>query len=102
MDKELNVTKPEQRDQTAACERAQDHVQHDRLQSVIAELADEIEKQERQPAVEKRQSAQEQRAVFIEHIAGHPGQFSPAELNEEIQAPQRLWNQDPDGGHRDQ
>ena len=39
MDKELNVTKPEKRDQTTACERAQDYVQHDRLQSVIAELA---------------------------------------------------------------
>ena len=39
MDKELNVTKPEKRDQTTACERAQDHVQHDRLLSVIAELA---------------------------------------------------------------
>ena len=39
MDKELNVTKAEKRDQTTACERAQDHVQHDRLQSVIAELA---------------------------------------------------------------
>lgn len=39
MDKELNVTKPKKRDQTTACERAQDHVQHDRLLSVIAELA---------------------------------------------------------------
>ena len=39
MDNELNVTKPEKRDQTTACERAQDHVQHDRLLSVIAELA---------------------------------------------------------------
>lgn len=39
MNKELNVTNLEQRDQTAASERAQDHVQHDRLQSVIAELA---------------------------------------------------------------
>jgi N-carbamoyl-L-amino-acid hydrolase len=35
----LNVSNLEQRDQTAASERAQDHVQHDRLQSVIAELA---------------------------------------------------------------
>jgi len=39
MNKGLNVTKPEKPDQTTACERAQDHVQHDRLQSVIAELA---------------------------------------------------------------
>lgn len=39
MNKELNVSNLEQRDQTAASERAQDHVQHDRLQSVIAELA---------------------------------------------------------------
>lgn len=39
MNKELNVTNLEQRDQTAASERAQDHVQHERLQSVIAELA---------------------------------------------------------------
>lgn len=39
MNKELNVTHLELRDQTAASERAQDHVQHDRLQSVIAELA---------------------------------------------------------------
>ena len=39
MKKELNVTNLEQQDQTVACERAQDHVQHDRLQSVIAELA---------------------------------------------------------------
>ena len=38
MNKELNVTHLEQRDQTTASERAQDHVQHDRLQSVIAEL----------------------------------------------------------------
>jgi beta-ureidopropionase / N-carbamoyl-L-amino-acid hydrolase len=39
MHNELNVTKPKKRDQTTACERAQDHVQHDRLMSVIAELA---------------------------------------------------------------
>ena len=39
MNRELNVTNLEQRNQTAASERAQDHVQHDRLQSVIAELA---------------------------------------------------------------
>jgi len=39
MNKELNVTHLEQPDQTAASERAQDHVQHDRLQSAIAELA---------------------------------------------------------------
>ena len=39
MNKELNVNNQEQRDQTAASERAQDHVQHDRLQSAIAELA---------------------------------------------------------------
>ena len=39
MKKELNVTNLEQPNQTAASERAQDHVQHDRLQSIIAELA---------------------------------------------------------------
>jgi N-carbamoyl-L-amino-acid hydrolase len=39
MNKEFNVTNLEQRGQNAASERAQDHVQHDRLQSVIAELA---------------------------------------------------------------
>jgi N-carbamoyl-L-amino-acid hydrolase len=39
MNKELNVSNLEQRNQTASSERAQDHVQHDRLQSVIVELA---------------------------------------------------------------
>lgn len=39
MNNEMNVIKPEKRDQPTACERAQDHVQHDRLMSVIAELA---------------------------------------------------------------
>lgn len=39
MNKEMNVTSLKQRDQTAASERAQDHVQHDRLQCAIAELA---------------------------------------------------------------
>ena len=39
MKKELNVANTAQPNQTAASERAQDHVQHDRLQSIIAELA---------------------------------------------------------------
>ena len=39
MNRELNVTNLGQHNHTAASERAQDHVQHDRLQSVIAELA---------------------------------------------------------------
>ena len=39
MNKELNVTNLGQHNHTAASERAQDHVQHDRLLSVIAELA---------------------------------------------------------------
>ena len=68
---------------------------------VVAELPDEIEQQERHPAVEQRQPAQEQRAV-LEHVVGHPDRRRAEEVRDEIDHPQHLRQHDADRAHRHQ
>jgi hypothetical protein len=70
--------------------------------AVVAHLPDQIEQQERQPAVKQREPAQKQRAVALEHIIGQTRGAQPEKIEDVINHPQRLRQQQTHRAHRDQ